>query len=118
MAYFTVSDEIRTLKYLGYSPNDVVFLRNQQTIAYRNFGDAIVTEVQLILSKLDEADDTEASYATDPSSNLIKADVLEWDASGRQGNLAKRSTTLKKQLSSIFAMPVKNNYSGTRVYKG
>lgn len=113
MAYFTASDEIRTLKYLGYSPNDVVSLRVYQRTAYNWFGDAIVTETQSILKSLDELQVLENSYATDASSSLIRADVLEWNPQGRQANLDKRRQTLVNQLSSIFDMPVKSRMCGS-----
>lgn len=119
MAYFTDSDFLRTLKYLGYSVARLTELRSFAQNAYNQFGDAIVTETQTILSRLDALDTLENTYATDSSNALIKADVLEWDPTLRQGNLSARRTTLLEQLSNIFQMPVQSKMMGpTRVYKG
>lgn len=124
MAYFTATDEIRTLKYLGYTINDVVYLRTQQRLAYdppNGFGDAIVEEVQSILDSLDELQALENSYALDASSSLIQADVLKWNPLGRQENLGRRKVTLVNQLSTVFNMPVRRsggNCGSTPVYRG
>ncbi len=116
--YFSASDEIRTLKYLGYTPNEVVVLRVRQRIAYDKFGDDIVTEVRSLLDKLDALDTLEATYASDASSSLVRADVLEWNPAGRQANLDKRRATLLQQLSTIFDLQIqRKGYSGTRVYR-
>lgn len=115
---FTVADEIKIIKYLGYSPNDLPYLRSREYVALQNFGTPIVTEVQSILTKLDALDTLEGTYATDASNALKKADVLEWDTTGRQGNLDKRRSTLVNQLASIFDMQVQSRGGYTRVYKG
>lgn len=113
MAFFSSDDKLRILQYLGYSASNKVYLENQLNLAYLNFGDAIVTRVQGILDKLDDLDTLQATYANDANSSLIKADVLEWNPSGRQDNLAQNRSTLTKQLSSLIGMPSNTGYQGT-----
>lgn len=118
MAYFTNSDFIRTLKYLGYTVARLPELQSFAQNAYNQFGAAIVTETQSILTKLDTLDNLENTYAVDSQNALVRADVLEWDVGLRQGNLAARRNTLLEQLSNIFQMPVQGKSGVTRVYKG
>jgi hypothetical protein len=122
--YFTAQDEIRTLKYLGYTINDVVYLRTQQRLAYdppNGFGDAIVEEVQTILDGLDALQELENTYALDASSSLIRADVLEWAPGARFENLGRRKSNLVNQLSTVFNMPIRRsggNCGSTPVFRG
>jgi len=120
MAYFTASDEIRTLKYLGYpnNPGSLNQLRSLQQAAYNTHGDAIVVAVESILTELDNLETIEGTFATDTNSSLIKADVLEWNPVARQANLEKRRQRLVNQLSTIFSMQVFVSYGSTPVYRG
>jgi hypothetical protein len=117
MASFSNSDKLSILEHLGYSTSNRVYLENQLNIAYLNFGDEIVLKVQEILEKLEEASELEETYANDANSALIKADVLEWDPNGRQGNLSKRKNSLLKKLSDLLGMPSKVGYQGTPLLK-
>lgn len=116
---FTATQELKILEELGYPPNDVVVLRTQMSIAYRQFGEAIVTRTQEILDQLEELSVIETTYAKDASSSLIKADVLEWDSNGRFINLYRKKNDLLEKLSRIFDMPIcgGSGYSSTRVIR-
>jgi hypothetical protein len=81
-------------------------------------GDAIVLEVQTILSELDGLKKIQSTYAKDSNSSLIKADVLEWEPGSRFANLNTEKKDLLGHLSTIFDMPKNNKiYSYTPLHR-
>jgi hypothetical protein len=102
---FLEVDKYKIIKYLYLPASQEGMVQDAMNLVQEK-SEILVTEVQGILTELDDLTTLLSNERNSPNGALIKADVLEWEGGKRTEGMKESRTELTTQLANLLGLEI------------